>query len=232
MHFTRNNETLGETVHLTFRATGEIDFNRTTPHDLAIANQIMSPIVNFLHLVSTVVGIEIEVWKFVNWFCVSIYWTILADLGQISPTTYAPLPRPVYYRDDFSTALRHSSANNIFVNETLFDIYSTFLLETLLPVLNSTVPLGGFAPLSETNNFAPAPMPFKRSYSCTVRRWKSPLGAFVSIVVAQYAFIRGAFSLFMFTAAWYQKRKAVEGMPSDYLADYSKLLPRLWSRRS
>lgn len=84
-----------------------------------------------------------------------------------------------------------------------------------MPLFNATPPPAGFAPLSETNRINTTETAFKRSYTCTVRQWKAPLTALVSVLVAQYALIRGGYSLVMFVATWYQKRKMTEGSVSS-----------------
>ncbi len=143
-----------------------------------------------------------------------MYWTLLADLGQIYPTTYAA-GNSVAILDNtvaLSTATGQSSANNIFVNNTLFTMYSEYLRETVLPLLDIPLPSAPFAPLNEDNRLHEVEMTFFQSYSCTIRQLKSPLGVLVSVVVADYAFIKGAYSIFMFCAAWLQKRKYRESM--------------------
>jgi hypothetical protein len=202
---------ISQILRIVFRATGEIDYTQTTPGDLNMANTILSPVIDFMEVASAVTGIPIDPWRCINWIFVSIYWTLLADLGQLAPTTYAPLKNPTFYRDDFSTAWRHASTNNIFVNETLYKIYTDLLLETILPCLNMTVPPGGIAPLSDTNQLTLGVPTFRRSYTCSVRVWRAPLTAFVSILVAQYALIRGGYAIFFFIAGWYQKRKTSKG---------------------
>jgi hypothetical protein len=213
VEYTPENETSPLTAMINFLPTGEIDLVGTSPGDLLAVDEILLPAIRALQDVSVVTGLDLDIWKIINWFVVSSYWTILADLGQISPTTYTPLSSPLYNRDDLSTAIRHPSTNNIFVNETLFNIYSDYLINSILPLLNITAPRAGFAPLDDQNRLISQDTTFKRSYSCTVRKWKSPLPAIVSILVAEYAFLRGAYSLFIFLAAWYQKRKMREGIP-------------------
>ena len=206
---------------INFLPTGEIDFLGTSPGDLMAVNEIMLPVMRALQNTSDIIGLDLDLWKIINWFVVSSYWTILADLGQISPT-YTPLSSRLYNRDDLSTAIRHPSTNNIFANETLFNIYSDHLLSTVLPLLNIPAPRAG---LNNQNRSISQYRTFKRSYSCTVRKWKSPLSAVVSILVAEYAFLRGAYSLFMFVAAWYQKRKMQDGsFFTLYILTHRKLL--------
>ena len=90
---------------INFLPTGEIDFLGTSPGDLMAVNEIMLPVMQALQNASDITGLDLDLWKIINWFVVSSYWTILADLGQISPTTYTPLSSPLYNRDDLSTAI-------------------------------------------------------------------------------------------------------------------------------
>ena len=183
--------------------------------DYQLANTLFSVVNSSLSRRAAIRGIKnFDIWKLINWLMVSMYWTLLADLGQIYPTTYPP-GNSVAILDvtvDVSTATRQSSANNIFVNNTLFTIYSQYLRETVLPLLDIPLPSAPFAPLNDVNRLHEVEMTFFQSYSCTVRQLKSPLGFLVSVVVADYAFIKGAYSIFMFCAAWLQKRKYRESM--------------------
>ena len=78
--------------------------------------------------------------------------------------------------------------------------------------MNSTAPAADFAPLTENNRINAPEISFKRSYACNVRRWKAPLTALVSILMAQYTLIRDGHSIIIFVATWYQKRKMIEGL--------------------
>jgi len=216
IHFTQGEDTTSKTIRIVYLPTGDIDFLNTIPGDLMMANTIMKPVIDLAQVISAFTGISLDVWRIINWIFVSSYWIVLGDLGRITPTTYTPLPDHPYYRDNFTTARRHTATNNIFVNDTLYRIYSNLLLNSILPALNLSAPPGGIAPLNESNILANQDTVFRRSYSCTVRKWKAPLTALVSILVAQYALIRGAYSLFIVIAAWYQKRKSFYGEISGF----------------
>jgi len=138
---------------------------------------------------------------------VTCYWIILADLGQVAPTTYTPSANPVFVRDNFTTALRHTAEYNIFVNSTLFELYTSYFMTQIMPPSGLRPPSGAFAPLSDNNVLGPTPTTFKRSYGCYVRRWKSPLVAIFAVLVATYASVQGPYALFIFIAAWLEKRK-------------------------
>jgi len=106
--------------------------------------------------------------------------------------------------------ISNSSPNNIWVNDTLYSIYSDLLLNTVLPVLNVQVPTIKVAPLNETNRLHPTNTTFLRTYICNVRRMKAPLPAIVSIIVSEYAFVKGGYSFFLFLATLYEKTKGRE----------------------
>ena len=118
----------------------------------------------------------IQFWKLVNWIFVSLYWTILYDVGQISPLTPADNP-------DFLP-----STNNIFINASLFKTYSSFLNDTILPKLRQEH-LQDFKPISDTNQLKPRNTTFLRSYSCQKKQWKEPLNAALSIMAAWYTLL-------------------------------------------
>jgi len=141
---------------------------------------------------------------------VSGYWTTLADLGQIGTTTHARPPMNYPYPADFSSPIEHPATHNIFVNHTLFSLHYDYMLSVVLPFLGF---LGSpsFAPIDDENFLSPTEATFIQTYACNVRVMKTPVMAIVSIVVADYAFIKGAYSLFIFAAAWYEKQKAREG---------------------
>ena len=154
-------------------------------------------------------GIRVDFWKTFNWMFVSSYWSLLADLGQTTSTTYPSFPATFqgYFEVHLSSPIHHPETNNIWVNDTLYGIYSEYLLGTIIPLLGFPAPIASFAPLNETNRIHPTPTTFLRTYTCKVRELKAPLPAIVSIVVSDYAFIKGGYSLFIFLAAWYEKRK-------------------------
>jgi len=217
VQFIRSNESVlsnGTTVPVVFLPTGEIDFTRTSTDDLSTLNTILSPTISLLDELASASGVELDFWRLINWIYVNAYWTILSNLGQYSPTLYydtvdsdtrVTIP-------DFSTAIQYPSTNNIFVNNSLYDVYSTFTLYTVFPLLGVSTSPAGVAPLDASNGLAFNETVFRASYFCTVRTLKSPFVAIVSVLVAEYAFIHGAYSLFMLLAARYQKRKISDGM--------------------
>ena len=93
------------------------------------------------------------------------------------------------------------------------------MLETLMPLLNLALPAGEITPLSDENRLVHNEIAFAKSYFCSVRQPKPPLVAIVSILVGEYAFIHGAYRIFIFLATWYQKRRALNGTTLISLLD-------------
>jgi hypothetical protein len=193
---------------IVFLPTGELDLSRTNARDLQLANNILSPTVAFLNTLQP----NLDIWKLLNWLFVSNYWTILADLGQVAPTTY--------HLSDVSQSGSVGSVNlsgtaptvypptnNIFVNESLFEIYQSYLRNEILLSLAPSLFVPPFAPLNSTNLLEPQDVEFVQRYSCSRRQGKSFLDAVVSVLVAQYSLFFGAFGFVLLLAAWFHRRR-------------------------
>ena len=203
------NETISHRIDITFVPDGTIDFTRTKTTDIEIVNTLMQPMIMNLEIAAMRRGIVVDFWKILNWMFISSYWSLLADLGQTTSTTYPSSAGTFqgYCHVDLSAPIHHSETNNIWVNDTLYTIYSEYLLGTIVPLLGSPVPIAHFTPLNETNRIHPTTTTFLRTYTCNIRELKAPLPAIVSLVVSEYAFIKGGYGLFIFLAAWYEKKK-------------------------
>lgn len=206
IQFRRTNETFTTTIPIYFHPTGDIDFSKTSQVDFNLANRLMFPASFPLTVAAAENNVTLDFWKLLNWLYISFYWTVLADFGQISPTISNPRSGGLLSFKDFSTSTTYPSTNNIFVNNTLFTIYSSYMFATILPMLNISLPTT-FAALDSENRLFEQDQSFARTYSCTVRQWKPPLTALISIVVAEYAFLKGAYIVFILIATWFQKRK-------------------------
>lgn len=209
------NETNEHLIPITFNAKGRIDPTKTTPDELELLTTMIEPLDAVLQLRARQQGIEVDFWELMNWLFVSVYWTLLADVGQVNPTIYPKIKNSNRHSFDFSSPTEHPLSNNIFVNGTLFSIYSNYLQEVIIPLLELSAyrqAVSMFAPLDYRNYLQPRETTILRSYPCTIRRQKTLISAFVSIVVADYAFIKGGYTLFIFFAAWYQKRNSRESV--------------------
>lgn len=145
---------------------------------------------------------------------VSIYWILLADFGQIAPTIYPYLQSPIWQGyPSYLTPTQYPPTNNIFYNETLFKNYSSYLNETILPLFNSYYQLNTSLPefnLDVNNRIQPIPMTFVRSYSCTQRQLKGWVSVVISIAVADYSLIFGAYGVAVLIGKWLQMRNSGE----------------------
>jgi len=147
--------------------------------------------------------------KLLNWIFVSQYWLTLIETGQLSPVVYGyNTPAGVfaiepYYRWNLSNFMLFDSTYNPFVNETLFQIYSTYLKEELLGPLEPVE----FLPLSDTNKIQPTTTGIYRNYICSQRQIKGWFSLLISVFAADYAVIAGAYTLFKYIAGWLQQRK-------------------------
>ena len=208
IQYTKNNEILPTTIPITFNVTGEVDTTRTSKENQSTVEKLLAPTILLIKLRGAENGIDVDFWKLLNWVIVGYYWTILNDLGQVNPTVYAPIPPqplPSWYQMNFTQGTRLASTNNIFTNSTLYHLYSTYLNDTILPVLNYSardLPVNLEIPLQ------PQVTTFVRSYNCQIRQWKAPFEAFVSIVTTIYVFVTGAYSFFIFVSALLEKHFA------------------------
>jgi hypothetical protein len=193
----------GVEYSITFLPTGEVDFGHTDFADFENADALLAPTTEWLKLY-WIADETFDIWKLLNWMFVSAYWVLLADFGQIAPTVYAQSD------SDLASAFFFPSTNNIFVNETLFEVYSSYLQDIVLPILQQVQPaltIPDFSPLNGSNRLQSTDVSFLRSYSCIQRQSKGWVSAAISVLVADYAFIMGPYSLFALMAGWYQRRK-------------------------
>lgn len=181
-----------QTSIIAFLPNGSLDLVRTNISDLQRANLTLQPTVLALKA-----KYGLDFWQFMNWFFVSLYWTVLADFGQVKPVTI----------DDNGVAHNLSQDNNIFINPSLFKVYGSYLQGTIFPLLNAT-DLPNFAELNGNNSFQVKEAMFARSYSCRQREWKSPLEVLISVITADYAWVGIVLLLFATMASQCQKRQA------------------------
>ena len=186
---------------IAFLPTGEIDRTHTNNDTLTRANALLAPTVQIL---SEILGEStFDIWKFFNWVIVTEYWGFLADLGQMAPTAYdltiPKSPQPVTF----------PSTNNIFINETLFEIYSGYFNNTLLPFVGKLLNMSQYPPvlLNSANRLTRTETTLLRSYTCTTRQLKYWLNLVIAVISADYVLIVGAYSIVSFIAGRLQKRK-------------------------
>ena len=204
------NQSFNEPAFITiyFNLTGEIDPS-TSPSALDLASRII-PEMRFP------VNLEPpQTWKLINWVFVSNFWLTLYDVGQINSTLYR-LFGHYYVLDngeylDLSSPVAHESRNNIFVNNELFQIYSTYLREVIIPAIgpfsypHDNVP--EFMPLDETNRLYPTDTQLYRTYMCSRRQLKGWFSVLVSILAADYALLAALYTFAIYILGWLHKRK-------------------------
>ena len=192
----------GQSVNVVFLPTGEVDARFTDPAVLNQVEELLAP--------ATLAGQaylgddSFDALQFYNWIFVSYYWIFLADFGQTAPTIY---------RDDveFSMPYTFPSTNNIFVNETLFEIYYSYLQSTVYPIFTNLYhPLQTYPtiiPPYAGNQLEPIDVTILRNYSCTQRVLKGWLSAAISVLVGVYTFTVAPYSFLIFILAWVQERR-------------------------
>jgi hypothetical protein len=195
-----------------FLPTGEIDRTQTSNVSEASANTLLGPAISSVRLKAERKGLKLDFWRFINFFFVSNYWFLLLSLGQDHTTLY-PSSSVSHGSDllnyEFSKAKSYDSNYNIFLNATLFEIYSSHLSNTVLPLLD--LPSITFEPLSEQNRLELTNRTLLRSYTCQVRQQKEPFTAFFSVITTVYVFTTGPFHLIMFIATFFKTRNNKEG---------------------
>jgi hypothetical protein len=188
-----------------FLPTGEIDPIHTSSDTLATVNVILEPTIALMRLISG--DPAFDIWKCINFLFVGYYWWLLADLGEIAPTAYN------FTLSDSPQTKAYPSTNNIFINATLFQIYSEYIMNTIIPLFNklfdanSTPGLLPLIPLNDATRLRPFETTFLRSYSCASREMKNWINLIVSVFAADYALIAGSYGLLVFILSWSQKRK-------------------------
>ena len=167
-------------------------------------------------------------WQLLNWVFVVQYWSLLYDVGQIQPTLYPRLS----VNPSFSQETEYSDSNNIFVNDTLFEIFTSYFRGIIIPLINVvnldgiTYPTEGwgFQALDSANRLEPREVAFNVAYSCTTEQLKKPLSLIISVIVADYTFINPVFGFIVLFGAWYMKRKHKNKEPDDCNSNWLRVL--------
>jgi hypothetical protein len=114
---------------ISFLPTGKIDAIHTLPEILRNVTLILEPTIMLMQHISG--DPAFNIWKLLNFVFVSYYWLLLRDLGEIAPTAYN------FSISDSPQTTIFPSTNNVFINETLFHIYSEYILNTIIPLFNN-----------------------------------------------------------------------------------------------
>jgi hypothetical protein len=212
-------------IAISFLPTGEIDWGHTSLSDFEYANNLIAPTINVVRIATG--DPSFDVWKLMNWLMVSYYWIWLYDFGEVAPTYYNYTTQGL---PNFTAPLPSKSTNNIFVNETLFEIYSSYLRQTIFPFLATYEPgieLPEFLPLNDENTLHPVDMSLLRSYSCTERRPKGWVSLVISVMTADYALIFGMYHMIKWIAGWWHNRGKKDGKSLKARLTVSKCMRRM-----
>jgi hypothetical protein len=190
-----------------------IDKTRTLPSDIDQANVLLAPAIAKLQAQTNV---TFDFWELMNWLFVSVYWTAFYDVGQISPTLTGRTEMP--------------STNNIFVNQTLFEYYTSYLRHTVLPFLGPKTDWEpDFDNLTNENCLKAIDVEFVRSYQCVEKRLKSPISLIVYLIAADYAMIGIPRAMVIWIAIWIQRRRQPDCTPIVWQsANMRELLRRMY----
>jgi hypothetical protein len=134
---------------------------------------------------------DILCWIFATWNSVTLF-----DIGQVADPTAVV-------------------QTNIFLNQTIYDNYNSFLRDVVVPFFNGSSnydpnffnPL----PLNGTNRLQATPIPLQTTYLCSQRQLKGWATVFISVIAADSALIMTAYSFFIFIAGYFQKRRDKSG---------------------
>jgi hypothetical protein len=151
-----------------------------------------------------------DFWSYLGILFETFHWIFLADFGQISPTSYFdtvsnPVNLPFF---NFTTSKTFPTTNNVFINPSLYEIARNAKTSDFLPAsfygvpnFNETKDL----PLTENETV------FVQSYLCEQRRLKSPFSLLITVLVADYALIIGAYNLVLMIARIIEKSRKEGG---------------------
>jgi len=194
-------------MRIAFLPTGQVDMTLTSPSDLAAANQLLAPTIQLVNQFATASNLQdFDFWVLISWIFVSHYWITLLDFGQLAPSTFT-------YNEttgaiESYAPIRYPSTNNIFVNQTLFEIYSAYLHNVIIPLFEyGDVFPSEFSQLSDTNQLTGRNLSLEILYSCTDLQLKTPGDLVISVLVADWAFISTFYALILLGGGWLEKNK-------------------------
>ena len=202
--YTPNTGPPSQYLSISFLTNGSIDTEHTLSSDLENATKLFAPTITYLQ---SITAQQFDFWELINWEFVALYWTFLADLGQTVPTVYAINPQSGNL--NFSSPTTFPATNNIFINATLYQIYSSYLFNTILPILG--IPSEPVYTVTNDTTVTLPDMTFIKSYSCIERQVKSSIDFIISVIVADYVLIVGFYSLAILIAGSLQKYRHPDG---------------------
>jgi hypothetical protein len=184
-------EGTGSQFQMLFNSTGQLQNDVTELVPLLVPEMVK------------IEGINFEAWcEYIGRTFYVLYWLYLADLGQITSivadSSNVTIPtHPSLYSD----------INNVFVNESLYRNYLDYY-ESSTPLSMPVFTTQEAELISSFNPLQPIDTMFLQSYSCQQRQLKSGASLLLALIVADYPFVVGGFSLVIWVAATFlQKRK-------------------------
>jgi len=107
-----------------------------------------------------------------------------------------------------SDPITFSPLRNVFWNKMLFDIYSGYLINTLVGMANQVFPdfpnsLPPFLPVNDTNRIEQSPAYILTSYQCSQLAWKGWASALFSIAIS--SLWTGGYTIFLIFVNWIQE---------------------------
>ena len=128
-----------------------------------------------------------DCWEYIGRYFYIHLWLQLSDLGQISFTA-DPANDTLY---------AFSEADNIFVNQSLYENYLEWI------GFNGS----DFPPMAVNLTFTPFLPVDIESYICQQRQLKSAINLLISVIAADYPFIVGGYALIALVAGALQRRQ-------------------------
>lgn len=163
--------------------------------------------------------IVLSLLSFVNWVVVSGYWLALYDAGQLTAVVYGSVWDEYSAADtpNLSDFIKTTSRYNIFVNQSLFQTFSDYMLQNVLTTATN-LPNGispQFLPLNDTNHVQPVDATVYRNFLCSERKIKGWFSLFISVFAADYAVVGGIYTIFTYVVGCIQKRKDTSSLLSN-----------------
>ena len=171
---------------IVFLPTGEME----RVINITFIDETLAPTINAMTSQALANGVkDLDFWRLINWMFVVHYWCILLDFSQLNPTIFAVNGSSSAYIINVPPN-QLPPTNNIFVNSTLFQIYSEYLYDTILPFYGfSQSRFPPMAPLAPENKMNTSSITLTVLYTCTDLALKSGLNLVIAVLVADWAFI-------------------------------------------
>jgi len=223
IQYTKIDNIVPVAIPINFLVTCDTVQSSSSSESLKAAEELFASVIAVVNSQAAQVGVSVNFWTLLCRVIVGYHWKLLNDLGQISPTTYGPIPPqplPDWYQYNFSQVQHLAPTNNIFVNKTLFDDYSSYIFNTVLPLFNISAPT--VAPLEPGNELQPRLVTFSKYYSCQMRQFRAPAVAIISIGLSVYFLIKLPFAAATFVVPPLEEYLEKRGLSFPFTIDFSE----------